>query len=238
MLKLSRCFLFLIALLFIASCKNESKGKHLFILSGQSNMSRLDLRLSFIPKIEEKFGKDNVIFVKLAMGGQPMSRWDKNWNNLSKNKCNEPGDLYTLLIQKVKGYSYNMRVESTTFIWVHGETDAKEENADVYKESLLRLYNQFSEDLNRSDINYVIGRLSDFDLNNEIFPDWTRIRNIQVEVAESNPRFDWVDTDDYNTGVNRNGKPIEDDLHMSVKGYEQMGSALAEKAIQLIEANR
>ena len=89
---------------------------------------------------------------------------------------------------------------------------------------------------NRS--NFVIGRLSDFDLENAIYPHWQMIRAVQVKVAESNTRFGWVDTDDLNDGFNRKGKEIKNDLHMSAEGYKIMGARFAEKSIQLIKSNR
>lgn len=50
--------------------KTDGKqGRHLFILSGQSNMHRLDSTLSFAPAVEEAFGKDNVTVVKSARSG-------------------------------------------------------------------------------------------------------------------------------------------------------------------------
>ena len=54
-------------------------------------------------------------------------------------------------------------------------------------------------------------------------------------MAESKPRFDWINTDDLNDGVNRKGKEIKNDLHMSSEGYVIMGKRFADKAIQLIE---
>ena len=57
----------------------DNEGKHLFILSGQSNMARLDPSDSFTPTVIKEFGSDNVIVVKDAKGGQPIRRWYKNW---------------------------------------------------------------------------------------------------------------------------------------------------------------
>ena len=54
---------------------HAEEGKHLFILSGQSNMAGMDPKLSFIPAVEEKFGKENVIVVKDAHGGRPIRDW-------------------------------------------------------------------------------------------------------------------------------------------------------------------
>lgn len=218
--------------LFLVSCDS---GKHLLILSGQSNMARLDPNLSFIPTLEEEFGKDKIIVVKDAKGTEPISRWYKK----AKPNQNEPpiGDLYDRLLTKVKDSIADTKIKSITFIWMQGERDARLGNASIYEESLLGVYQQLSEDLNRDDINFVIGRLSDFDMTNEKWPHWTKIRAIQEKVAESNPKFGWVDTDEFNDGLNSKGEPIQNDLHMSVEGYDLMGKAFAKEAIRLIKKN-
>jgi len=120
---------------------------------------------------------------------------------------------------------------------MQGERDAREEFGVVYERSLIGLYTQLAEDLQRNDINFIIGRLSDFDMKNEKYPHWTMVRKAQVNVAEWNPRFGWINTDDLNDGLNRKGEKISNDLHMSVAGYKIMGERFAEKAIELIREN-
>jgi hypothetical protein len=61
------------------------------------------------------------------------------------------------------------------------------------------------------------------------------VRKIQVKLAESNPRFSWVNTDDLNDGVNRKGKKIQNDLHYSAEGYKTLGKRFAESALKLIK---
>ena len=87
-------------------------------------------------------------------------------------------------------------------------------------------------------MNFVIGRLSDFDLKNQKYKHWTIVRDIQMKIGESSPRGTWIDTDDLNTGKSRKGKDYKDDLHMSVEGYKTMGKRFAEAAIKLIEKNK
>jgi len=213
------------------------QGKHLFILSGQSNMQGLRPEESFIPDVESEFGKGNVIVVKDALGGQPIRRWYKKWKPVEGNEPRATGDLYDRLMVKVFDTISDEEINTVTFVWMQGERDAREEYGEVYGESLVGLYHQLSEDLDRNDINFVIGRLSDFDMNNEKYPHWTMVRKIQVEVAESNPFFDWVDTDDLNDGLNRRGIEIKDDLHYSAEGYIILGHRFAETAIRLIKQN-
>jgi hypothetical protein len=60
------------------------------------------------------------------------------------------------------------------------------------------------------------------------------IRKIQVDVAESDPRFEWIDTDDLNDGVDRRGRTIDNDIHYSADGYKKLGERFAAAALELI----
>lgn len=196
-------------------------------------MVRLDPSTSFIPTLESEFDKSNIIVVKDAKGSQPISRWYKK-ATITENET-EIGDLYDRLLKKVKDSIAEHKIKSVTFIWMQGERYARIENASRYEDYLLGLYYQLSEDLEWDDINFIIGRLNDFDMNNERWPHWTKIREIQQKVGDSHPKFDWVNTDSFNDGINAKGETIQNDLHMSVEGYKQLGEAFAKKAIYLIE---
>jgi len=221
----------------MSSFNSKQEGKHLFILSGQSNMVGLRPQESFTPTIEAEFGKGNVIVVIDALGGQPIRRWYRGWKPLKGDEPKAQPDLYDTLMAKVYAAIEKERIASVTFIWMQGERDAREKLGEVYEKSLEGLYNQLSNDLNRKDVNFIIGRLSDYDLKNTRYPHWQMLREIQVKIAESNPRFGWINTDDLNDGYNRKGKKIKDDLHMSADGYITMGKRFADKSIQLINSN-
>ena len=120
---------------------------------------------------------------------------------------------------------------------MQGESDAVEHHAEVYAESLLGLIEQLSRDMAREDINYVIGRLSDFDIGDKKKQYWTMVRKAQVEVAETNPRGAWVNTDDLNDGMNKKGEQIKNDIHYSIEGYKLLGKRFADKSIKLINSN-
>ena len=81
----------------------------------------------------------------------------------------------------------------------------------------------------------MIGRLSDFDMQNKRYPHWTMVREVQVKVAESNSRFSWANTDDLNDGDNRKGKTIKNDLHFPAEGYKTLGKRFAESALKHIQ---
>lgn len=207
----------------------SQQGKHLFILSGKSNMVRLNVEESFQPILEETFGNENIIIVKDAMGSQPIRRWYVGNDSIETPK------LYEKLINKVKVAIKDETLASISFIWMQGERDAREALGDIYEANFMGLYNQLCTDLKTDQINVVIGRLSDFDMTNNKYPHWTKIRTVQEKVANSNPRFALVNTDDLNDGFDRAGKAIENDLHLSAEGYVILGKRFAEKAIKLIE---
>lgn len=234
-MKLTGFTLTLLSFMMMDATASPSE-KHLFILSGQSNMAGLNPKTSFIPTVENAFGKDNVIIVKDAQGGQPIRRWHKKWKAENGESPQTTGDLYDRLMKKVFESIRDQTFTSITFVWMQGERDAREKHGTVYAKSFKGLIQQLEEDLGKKPINFIVGRLSDFDMSNKSYPHWTMVRDAQVSLAETDPRGAWVDTDDLNDGKNRKGKTIKDDLHYSVEGYKTLGERFAEKAIELIKA--
>lgn len=229
----------LAALIAVSSISVAESEKHLFILSGQSNMAGLDPKLSFTPAVEEAFGAENVVVVKHAHGGMPIRRWYKNWKpaegyvSPDGSKPEAKGDLYDRLMKEVNPAIEGKEFTTVTFLWMQGEKDAKEMHGEVYAASLKGLISQLSEDLGRDDLNFVLGRLSDFE--GEKYVHWDIVREAQVAVAEGDPRGAWVNTDDLNDGVNKKGRELKDDLHYSVEGYKTLGERFAQSAIELIK---
>ena len=205
----------------------DGKGKHLFILSGQSNMALLNPFQVFKPAVLKAFGKENIIVVKDAQSGQPIRRWHKKWKPAKGEAPENNGDLYTRLMLKVNKAIKEESLKSVTFIWMQGESDAKKEYGDVYAKSLKGLLDQLKTDLDHQDIKVVIGRISDFDMENKKFAHWTKVRKAQEEVAKADPAIEIVDTDDLNGD--------KDALHYNKDGYKILGKRFAEKAIELIK---
>jgi len=222
---------------FFSFCFAAEEGKHLFILSGQSNMQGHRPNEAFNPTVEKAFGTESVIVIQDALGGQPIHRWWKEWLDPQGNKPEQSGDLYNRLMSKVKSAIKGEQLSSISFVWMQGERDAKMGWGKLYGEALLGLHAQLSKDLKwkKKDLVFVIGRLSDFDMANKKYPHWTKVREIQVSVAKGNPKFAWVDTDDLNDGLNRKGEKIKNDLHYSAEGYKLLGKRFAEACIRLIK---
>ncbi len=222
----------------IAAAQDSTKPVHLFILSGQSNMVGLDSEMSFTPSVTEAFPDSECIVVKSAQGGQPIRRWYKRWipapGTGEKPEGGDPpktnGDLYDKLMKVIKEKMGDKEPATVTFIWMQGERDAREEHGAVYAASLRGLIDQLKKDLGRKDVNFVIGRLSDFDNDNARYPHWTMVREAQMKVAQADPCGEWVDTDDLN------GK--NDALHYDKPGYKELGKRFAEKSIELVKRSK
>ena len=222
----------LIMMLFLSVsmiCAKDSAGQevHLFILSGQSNMAGLDPEVSFEPAVRKAFSGDEVIVVKYALGGKPIHRWYKKWNPEQGEKPKATGDIYDRLMTRVKSAIAGKSPKTVTFVWMQGERDAREKYGEFYADRLKGLIGQLREDMGRQDINFVIGRLSDYAVNNKRYLFWMQVRNAQIEIAESDPYGTWVDTDDLNGS--------DDELHYTKDGYAELGRRFAEKTIELIK---
>jgi hypothetical protein len=224
-----------VLLLSWAGNVGADEGKHLFILSGQSNMAGMDENISFVPAVTKAFGKEQVIVVKNANSGQSIRSWAKtNHENPPPTRGRVPkvrGELYDPLMQKVKVAIEGKQLKTVTLVWMQGESDLNNTAYDSYLKELLE---QLQKDLSFNDINIVIGRISDSGLDNpKRLEGRVNIRKVQKAFAEAHPRGAWVNTDDLNDRE-VDGKVLHD-LHYTKAGYRTLGARFAEKAIGLIK---
>lgn len=210
--------------------QDAATGKHLMILSGQSNMAGMDPNASFTPAVEKQFGKQHVIVVKHARGGQPIRRWYKQWQPSSGQAVSNPdsrGDLYDALMESVSKAIEGEEISSVTFVWMQGERDAKTNEVAVYQDSLKGLVQQIRDDLKQDQVNVVIGKLGAGQLKGRPWSqNWAKLRKVQEEACSEDPRWKLVDCDDL--------EMKKDQLHFTPEGYKGMGQRFAEAAIKLI----
>jgi hypothetical protein len=210
------------------------EGKHLFILSGQSNMVGLDPKTSFTPAVSKAFGEDKILVVKDAHGGQSIRSWCKNNHEFPPATVGRVpkvrGLLYDSLMKKVQSAIEDETLQTITFVWMQGESDLRNTAYDLYLKELLQ---QLQDGLQFKDINLVIGRISDCGLDvQKRLAGKKYIRKTQAEFAESYPRGAWVDTDDLND--RKQGDKIVHDLHYTAAGSQTLGERFAAAAIGLI----
>ena len=214
--------------------KAEVSGKHLFILSGQSNMARFKPALWFTPEIGKELGAENVIVSFHAQGGQPISKWYKEWKSSKGETDPDAGKIYDAMMKATQTKINGEKIQTVTFIWMQGEADSKAQNSDVYLASLNGLKKQLEEDLQRTDINFIIGRLSDSgffrrrDKKRIENLHWEEIRKAQQSFADASQRAVWIDTDDLNGEKN--------ELHLiKPDGYSMLGERYVEAALKLLD---
>ncbi len=200
---------------------------HLFLLSGQSNMANLNPGPVFTPQIQQHFGADNVVIVKVAKSGQPIRRWHQGWKLTGAQNPKQIGDIYEELMKQTKTALNGRPIESVTLVWMQGERDAKEGLSDHYQEAFQGLLDQIKTELKIKNLNYVMGRLSDSGLGNK---DWDRMRDIQQKLGEAGPHAAWVNTDDLNGETN--------DLHYTKEGYQLLAERFASRAIELLKHSK
>ncbi len=233
----------IIVLIFAGLANAADKPVHIFILSGQSNMAGMDPKLGFEPEAKELFADGEVVYIKVARGGQPIRYWVEQWNDIAtKNgidvKAKRGGeknqgtvyyqpilDQFQALIEK------HPEPASVTFCWMQGERDAKEQLSAAYADAMAQLISNLRRDLKQPEMNFVIGRLSDF--GNDDYTEWQNVRKAQVDVANEDPRGSWVDCDDLNDKESRGVK--RNDLHYTREGYELLGRRYARQAKALVD---
>ena len=230
-----KCFLAIIISVItgFGLLKAEVSGKHLFILSGQSNMARFKPAMWFTPGMSEALGEDNIIVSFHAQGGQPISKWYKEWKSSKGETDPDAGKIYDAMMEATQTKIDGEKIRTVTLIWMQGEADSKAQNSDVYLASLNGLKKQLEEDLQRTDINFIIGRLSDSgffrrrDKKRVENLHWEEIRKAQQSFADASQRAVWIDTDDLNGEKNA--------LHLiKPDGYSMLGERYVDAALKLL----
>ena len=233
-----------IALLLLLSASTsfaEDKPIHVFIFSGQSNMAGMDPKTGFLPEAKKLFGVEEVVYIKVAKGGQPICRWVKEWTDIAKEKgikarhreriLKGQGVLFyqPILDQYKELREKHAKPTSVTFCWMQGERDANGGVDAAYKDALELLIAKLRRDLKRPDMNIVIGRIGDYALDR---PSCVAVRKAQREIVKEDPRGAWVDVDDLNNKEVK-GK-IQSVVHYTKEGYQILGQRFARQGYALV----
>jgi hypothetical protein len=225
------------------SAHAAGKPAHLFILSGQSNMAGMRPEAGFLPEAKALFPEAEVAFIKVAKGGRPIREWVAEWDDIAKKHGIDPvaargknltpdQPFYQQILAQMKPLmEKHPNPASITFCWMQGETDAKSKLDAAYADSLKQLVANLRRDLKRPDMNFVIGRISDFGKPKDAT--WQAVRKAQVDVATSDPHGAWVDCDDLNDKPK--GATTVNDLHYTAEGYKLLGQRYARQAKALTD---
>lgn len=230
-----RCLFFLVALSMSAiGCTSTPKtGKHLFILSGQSNMTGT-VKDAFTERVQERYGEENAVVVISSRGGRGIRFWVEDYRQpgdrgLTPKKMNSNGEEYPRLMNAVMDTAKDDSFDTVGFIWMQGESDANNRLSEVYEESFRKLIARLEKDLGRDDLYYVIGRINDYARSRPDNEHWHRVRAAQVRLGSTKGNA-WIDTDDLNGGSE--DQP-DGDIHFPREGAVIVGQRFADKAIEI-----
>lgn len=218
-----------------SACADEEKaGKHLFILSGQSNMTGA-VKAAFTAQVEERYGKENSVVVMRMKSGRGIRFWVADYRQpadrgLTEKKMTSNGMEYKPLLETALAAVEGQSFDTVGFIWMQGESDANNRLSEVYEESFLKLIGQLRKDLKREDLYFVIGRINDYARSRPDNVHWKQVRETQVKLGKTQGNA-WIDTDDLNGG---DAKNPDGDIHFPSEGAASLGQRFAKKAIELI----
>jgi len=227
------CLIVLVVSLFGFTASAKKSERHLFILSGQSNMTG-GLKAGFAKRVESAFGEDKVAIVHHCKSGRGIRFWDKDYRFPDKYRFpgkgvpsdrskQQHGQEYGPLIKKVREAFEGKSFDTVTFVWMQGESDGGRGLGAVYEESFLRVLERIKEDLERKDLGFVIGRINDSRMSD---PNWRQVREVQVKLAKDSPNGEWIDTDDLSDP--------ENGAHFPKDNYQKLGQRFGQKAFDLI----
>ena len=239
----------LLTLLIAASvtvAAQTDKPVHLFILSGQSNMQGMNPETGFMPEAKQLFKDEEVVYIKVAKGGQPICRWLEEWVAIAKEKgldekhikrIHKDGKVefyQPILDQYQEMLKKHPKLTSVTFCWMQGERDANGGAHAPYKDALKLLISNLRRDLKRPDMNVVIGLIGDYALDR---PSCVKVRKAQHEIANEDPRGAWVDVDDLNNRE-KDGKVINAVHYNRPEGYITLGRRFARQGHALVTGKK
>lgn len=227
--------LVVLALSLPAFASTKQTGKHLFILSGQSNMTGT-VRDAFANRVRERFGEENTVVVMRMKSGRGIRFWVADYRQpcgrgLTDKKMNSNGQEYKPLIEAVMAAAKDQSFDTVGFIWMQGESDANNRLSEVYEESFVKLIKQLKKDLGRDEMYFVIGRINDYARSRPDNEHWHRVRDTQVKLGKHRGNA-WIDTDDLNGG---DANQPNGDIHFPRQGAVILGQRFADKAMELID---
>lgn len=211
-------------------------GGHLFILSGQSNMTG-GLRQGFADTVTKALGEDQVTLVLSARPGRGIRFWTPDYalpgdHPLHGKLKDGNGEEFTRLVKAVKDACDARSFETVTFIWMQGESDAMRDLGAAYERSFTSLLGNLKKELGIGEMRFVIGRISDHGLHGDQAEGWKKMRQIQRKIAEDDPLGAWIDTDDLNGG---DETMPQGDLHYPKGQAVTLGERFARAALAQLQ---
>lgn len=206
---------------------------HLFILSGQSNMTH-NVKKGFEQRVTAALGEEEVQIVHCMRSGRGIRFWVADYElpeghprqGLSRNSSN--GEEFTRLVKAVQDSCDARSFKTVSLIWMQGESDAMRDLGVAYERSFKVLVDRLKKELGLDEMHFVIGRISDFGLYGDQADAWKRMRDTQQKLADEDPLGAWINTDDL---IAEDEKKNQGDLHYKPEAALKLGARFGEAAL-------
>ena len=230
-----------IGFLFTLFSHAEDKAGHLFILSGQSNMTG-NLRKGFQETVSESLKEEEMTIVHCSRSGRGIRFWvtdyslpkDHPMTGLSQSKSN--GEEFTRLVKAVKDACEASKFKTVHLIWMQGESDANRDLGVVYERSFKALVGGLKKELGLEKMHFVIGRITDYGLHSEKKrTGWKGVRDAQQKLGDGDPLGAWINTDDF---IAEEVKTKQGDLHYTREESVKLGKRFGEATLKQLKLSK
>ncbi len=116
--------------------------------------------ISFAEEISKAYPNETIGIIKSSFGGTGILAWSPNWTKEQADRSNDgmKGDLYKVLIEKIKAAQKEADIEIVGFLWQQGGKDMKKiALGKEYFDNLKSLIEGLRKDLNLPNLPMFIG---------------------------------------------------------------------------------
>jgi len=136
--------------------KPSNKGQTKYGLSGNT----FGPEISLAEEISKSYPNETIGIIKSSFGGTGILAWSPNWTKEQANRTNDgrKGDLYKVLIDKIKAAQKEANIEIVGFMWQQGGKDmTKVSLGKEYFDNLKFLIKGLRKDLDLPNLPVFIG---------------------------------------------------------------------------------
>jgi len=136
--------------------KPANKGQTGYGLTGNT----FGPEISLAEEISKAYPNETIGIIKSSFGGTGILAWSPNWTKEQADRSNDgrKGDLYKVLIEKVKAAQKEADIEIVGFLWQQGGKDMTQVSlGKEYYENLKSLIEGLRKDLNLPNLPAFIG---------------------------------------------------------------------------------
>lgn len=187
--------------------------------TGLFDRARFGPEVSLVPHLAQAWPDRELIFVKHAVGGTSLLAWAPEWDaaraELTRNA--EVGPLYTQLIAILDRHELRVDAEIGAVFWMQGESDARyPEVAAEYFDNLTTLIAAFRDDLQKTELLFVMGRANP---SPERYTELPVVQRAQQRTADDLAAVRLIDTE----GLSKR----DDGVHYDTAGLLELGRRFA-----------